>query len=63
MAIVREHNGDIAAQSLSDGGAVFTVSLPVCKQPVVLVDEHPVSFRPPICPLLHWPCSPESECW
>ena len=32
MAIVREHNGDISAQSLSDGGSVFTVSLPVCTQ-------------------------------
>ncbi|HVA95768.1 MAG TPA: PAS domain S-box protein [Candidatus Dormibacteraeota bacterium] len=32
MAIVREHNGDISAQSLSDGGSVFTVSLPICTQ-------------------------------
>jgi two-component system NtrC family sensor kinase len=29
LAILREHNGQIEAQPLSDGGAVFTVSLPV----------------------------------
>ena len=28
MAIIREHNGDISAQPLPDGGSVFTVSLP-----------------------------------
>ena len=32
MAIVREHNGDISAQPLPDGGSVFTVSLPVCTE-------------------------------
>ncbi len=32
MAIIREHNGDISAQPLPDGGSVFTVSLPVCTQ-------------------------------
>jgi two-component system NtrC family sensor kinase len=37
MAIIREHNGDISAQPLSDGGSVFTVSLPVCTQSVALV--------------------------
>jgi PAS domain S-box-containing protein len=41
LAIIREHNGDISAQPLSDGGSVFTVSLPVCTQSVALVD--PVS--------------------
>ena len=38
MAIVREHNGDISAQPLPDGGTVFTVSLPVCTQPAVLAE-------------------------
>ena len=38
MAIIREHNGDISAQPISDGGSVFTVSLPVCTQPVILVE-------------------------
>jgi PAS domain S-box-containing protein len=37
MAIVREHNGDISAQPLPDGGSVFTVSLPVCTESVALV--------------------------
>ena len=31
LAILREHNGQIEAQPLPDGGAVFTVSLPVAK--------------------------------
>ena len=38
MAIVREHNGDISAQPLPDGGSVFTVSLPVCTQAVLVVE-------------------------
>jgi PAS domain S-box-containing protein len=38
MAIVREHNGDISAQPLPDGGSVFTVSLPVCTQAVLVPD-------------------------
>jgi len=38
MAIVREHNGDISAQPLPDGGSVFTVSLPVCTEPVVIAE-------------------------
>jgi len=36
MAIIREHNGDISAQPLPDGGSVFTVSLPVCTEPLVI---------------------------
>jgi PAS domain S-box-containing protein len=36
MAIVREHNGDISAQPLPDGGSVFTVSLPVCTEAMVM---------------------------
>jgi CheY-like chemotaxis protein len=40
MAIIREHNGDISAQPLPDGGSVFTVSLPVCTQPVVITETH-----------------------
>ena len=39
MAIVREHNGDISAQPLPDGGSVFTVSLPVCTQAVLVADH------------------------
>ncbi len=31
LAILREHNGQIEAQPLPDGGTVFTVSLPVAK--------------------------------
>jgi PAS domain S-box-containing protein len=31
LAILREHNGQIEAQPLADGGTVFTVSLPVAK--------------------------------
>jgi two-component system NtrC family sensor kinase len=31
LAILREHNGQIEAQPLSDGGTVFTLSLPVAK--------------------------------
>ena len=38
MAIVREHNGDISAQPLPDGGSVFTVSLPVCTETVAVVE-------------------------
>ena len=38
MAIIREHNGDISAQPLPDGGSVFTLSLPVCTQPVVVTE-------------------------
>jgi PAS domain S-box-containing protein len=42
MAIIREHNGDISAQPLPDGGTVFTVSLPICTHPAVLA-ESPVA--------------------
>jgi CheY-like chemotaxis protein len=38
MAIIREHNGDISAQPLPDGGSVFTVSLPVCTETVALAE-------------------------
>ena len=38
MAIVREHNGDISAQPLPDGGSVFTVSLPVCTEATVIAE-------------------------
>jgi CheY-like chemotaxis protein len=41
MAIIREHNGDISAQPLPDGGSVLTVSLPVCTQPVVIAETRP----------------------
>ncbi len=38
MAIIREHNGDISAQPVPDGGSVFTVSLPVCTEAAVIGD-------------------------
>jgi two-component system, NtrC family, sensor kinase len=38
LAIIREHNGDISAQPLPDGGSVFTVSLPVCTQSLVIAE-------------------------
>jgi len=38
MAIIREHNGDISAQPLPDGGSVFSVSLPVCTKPMGLLE-------------------------
>src|SRR6185312_7100803 len=38
MAIIREHNGDISAQPLADGGSVFSVSLPVCTKPMGLLE-------------------------
>jgi PAS domain S-box-containing protein len=40
MAIIREHNGDISAQPLPDGGSVFTVSLPVCTQAVLVAEPY-----------------------
>ena len=46
MAIIREHNGDISAQPLSDGGSVFTVSLPVCTQSVACRTRFPSVRRP-----------------
>lgn len=50
MAIIREHNGDISAQPLPDGGSVFTVSLPVCTQPVVLAEPDSSSLHGPEAP-------------
>ena len=47
MAIIREHNGDISAQPLPDGGSVFTVSLPVCTESIVVVPEHDSHSEPP----------------
>ncbi|MGH9678535.1 MAG: hybrid sensor histidine kinase/response regulator, partial [Candidatus Acidiferrales bacterium] len=43
LAIVREHNGDISAQPLPDGGSVFTVSLPVCTESVALAEPAPAT--------------------
>ena len=39
LAILREHNGLIEAQPLSDGGAVFTVSLPVATGTATFLTE------------------------
>ena len=47
MAIIREHNGDISAQPLPDGGSVFTVSLPVCTQSVAMVEPVAPQRRQP----------------
>ena len=38
-AILREHNGQIQAQSPSDGGAVFTVSVPIAKGTELFLTE------------------------
>jgi PAS domain S-box-containing protein len=46
MAIVREHNGEISAQPLPDGGSVFTVSLPVCTESVALAEPSAPSANP-----------------
>ena len=52
MAIVREHQGDISAQPLPDGGSVFTVSLPVCTQPPVLAETRSgPAVRPAASPM------------
>ena len=48
MAILREHNGQIEAQPLTDGGAVFTVSLPVATGTATFLTEQapqPRQFR------------------
>jgi CheY-like chemotaxis protein len=50
MAIIREHNGDISAQPVPDGGSVFTVSLPVCTQPVVFAEPDSSSLNRPEAP-------------
>ena len=39
LAILREHNGNIEAQPLPDGGTVFTLSLPVAKGNEVFLAE------------------------
>lgn len=44
LAIIREHNGDISAQPLPDGGSVFTVSLPVCTKSIAIAEP----IAPPI---------------
>ena len=44
MAIIHEHNGDISAQPLPDGGSVFTVSLPVCTESMALAE--PAANKP-----------------
>jgi PAS domain S-box-containing protein len=46
MAIVREHNGDISAQPLPDGGSVFTVSLPICTQAVLVPEPYHAPASP-----------------
>jgi CheY-like chemotaxis protein len=51
MAIVREHNGDITAQPMPDGGAVFTVSLPVCTQAITQPEAERSPARPAGAPI------------
>jgi PAS domain S-box-containing protein len=43
LAILREHNGQIEAQPLPDGGTVFTVSLPVAKGTQLFLAEAPAA--------------------
>lgn len=43
MAIVREHNGQIEAHPLPDGGTVFTVSLPMAKGTELFLTETPMA--------------------
>jgi PAS domain S-box-containing protein len=50
MAIVREHNGDISAQPLPDGGSVFTVSLPICTQAVLVPEPYHAPASPAEAP-------------
>src|SRR6266851_2006924 len=53
MAMIREHNGDISAQPLPDGGTVFTVSLPICTQAVLVAEPYsppPQSHTEPPAP-------------
>jgi PAS domain S-box-containing protein len=50
MAIVREHNGDISAQPLPDGGSVFTVSLPMCTQAVLVPEPYHAPASPAEAP-------------
>ena len=45
MAIIREHNGEISAQPLPDGGSVFTVSLPICTQAVLIAEPNVAPFN------------------
>jgi CheY-like chemotaxis protein len=45
LAILREHNGEIEAQPLPDGGTVFTVSLPVAKGTEIFLTEPVVTTR------------------
>jgi PAS domain S-box-containing protein len=46
LAILREHNGQIEAQPLADGGSVFTVSLPIAQgTEVFLADSSTPAFK------------------
>jgi two-component system NtrC family sensor kinase len=55
MGIIREHNGDISAQPLPDGGSVFTVSLPICTQSVALAEP---AAAPAVAPAQIQPAEP-----
>lgn len=46
LAILREHNGQIEAQPLPDGGTVFTVSLPIAKGTELFLTDTPATARP-----------------
>ena len=41
LAILREHNGEIEAQPLAEGGSLFTVSLPVARGTALFLAEPP----------------------
>lgn len=50
MAILREHGGQIQAQPLSDGGSVFTVTLPIAQGNAKFLAESPAEVQRPPSP-------------
>ena len=50
LAILREHNGQIEAQPLPDGGAVFTVSLPIARGTETFLAEPAAASAAPVAP-------------
>ena len=50
LAILREHNGQIQGQALSDGGAVFTVTLPIARGNEIFLAEpaYPAALPEPL---------------
>jgi PAS domain S-box-containing protein len=50
LAILREHNGQIEAQPLPDGGTVFTVSLPIARGTETFLAEPAAASAAPVAP-------------